>query len=235
MIQQNYATLRDLDELGVAAEALAMLTPAHKRRGILAASGRIAGYLRPKHALPLTPDVTPLEASGPWGGPTASLAITGTPTLVQDIAVRVAAHGVVGVDAITIELSTDAGATYGAPAALAANGVLVVDGVALTLAGALAALDVVEWSTCVDRGLCEATVAVAAYILLNNRGLPAETMATIETRWQKAETWAEKVCAGDTRLDAKEDATPNVEESGPRFTGQRTPWAWLGRRRGLDR
>ncbi|MFS8070777.1 MAG: hypothetical protein ACMG6S_30795 [Byssovorax sp.] len=235
VIQQNYATLRDLDELGVAAEALAMLTPAHKRRGILAASGRIAGYLREKHTLPFKPDVTPLDSSGLVGGGSAALTITGNPALVHDVVVRVAAGGVVGVDAVTIEISTDAGATFRAAAPLALHGALEVDGVTLTFTGTLDALDLVEWSTCVDRGLCEASVAIAAYLLLNNRGLSAETMESVEKRWEKAEAWAKVIAGGDARLDKNVDATPNVEESGPRFTGQRTPWQWLGRRRSLDR
>ena len=226
MIQQNYATLRDLDELGVAAEALAMLSPAHKRRAILAASGRIAGHLRPKHTLPFKPDVTPLEA-GSLGGGSAVLTITGAPQLVQDLAVRVAVGGVVSAGGVTLEVSTDAGTTYAAPVALGVTGELVVDGVTLTFTGALVALAVVEWSTCVDRGLMEATVAIAAYILLNNRGLPAETMDGVEKRWEKAEKWAEKVAAGGAFLDKNEDATPQLDEGGGYGEGQQNPWDFL--------
>lgn len=227
MIQQPYATLRNLDELGVALEALATLTPAHKRRGILAASGRIAGHLRPKHTLPFKPDVTPLEAGALVGGGSAALTITGTPLLVQDLAVRVAAGGVVGVDAITVEISTDAGDTYRAPVALALDGALVVDGVTITFTGALAALDLVEWSTCVDHGLMEATVAIATYLLLNNRGIPAETMETVEKRWEKAEKWAEKVVIGGVFLDKDADATPELDEGGGYGEGQQHPWDFL--------
>ena len=228
MIQQPYATLRDLDELGVAAEALAMLPAAHKRRAILAASGRIALYLRKRHTLPLRPDVTPLDDSGLTGGGTGALAIgTTSPVKVQDIAVQVVAPGVVGVDPVTIQMSTDAGVTYGAVTALASTGALTIDGVTLTLAGALAAGDVVEWSTRVDFGLCESTVAIAAYLLLNNRGLDPASMESLEKRWEKALKWSTDVAAGDAFLDSKEDATPDLDEAGPYGDGQQDPWDFM--------
>lgn len=205
-----------------------MLPPGHKRRAILAASGRIALYLRKRHTLPLTPDVTPIDTTGLLGGGTASLAISNPgPATVQDIAVKVVAPGTAGIVGVTVQVSLDAGTTYGPPTALALTGALTIDGVTLTLTGSLAAGDVVEWSTRVDYGLCESTIAITAYLLLNNRGLDPASMADLEKRWEKALQWSKDVAAGDAFLDSKEDATPDLDEAGPYGEGQVNPWDFL--------
>jgi hypothetical protein len=234
-LSQNYATLRDLDELGVAAEALASLSAAHKRRGILAASARIAPYLRKRHQLPLRPDVTPIDTSGLVGGGSASLVVVSAPVLVQDIAVQVFDPGTVGFVGVTVQVSTDAGTTYGPLTALALTGSLTIDGVMLTLAGPLAAGDVVSWSTRVDFGLCEATVSIAAFIMLNNRGLDPASMETLEARWTKALQWATDIGKGIGELDGADDATPGLDEVGVLFDTDASPYAWTDTQRSAVR
>lgn len=228
MLQQNYATLRDLGELGVAAKALATVSSGHKKRAILAASGRIALYLRKRHTLPLTPDVTPLDTTGLIHGGTASLTIGSPgPAMVQDIAVQVFDPGTVGIVGVTVQVSVDAGTTYGPLTALALTGDLTIDGVTLTLAGPLAAGDMVEWSTRVDFGLCEATISIAAYLLVHNRGVDPVTMEDLEKRWEKAIQWSKDLASGEAFLDNREDATPELDEGGSYGDGQQDPWDFL--------
>lgn len=229
MIQQSYATLRDLNEFGVANEALAMLTPAHKRRAISAASGRIAAYLRKKHTLPFTPDIDNLDISGLTLGATTTF--LGVPTLVQDLSILFTAAGTIGTDPITFQLSTDAGTTYGAVQSLALSGAIVIDNVTITVAGDVAVNDVFTYSTRVDFGLCESTVSIAAFILLNNRGIDPVTMEDLEARWKKALEWAKDHSVGDAELDGASDNSPAVDEGGVLFDSDTSPYAWTDTQR----
>jgi phage gp36-like protein len=227
--QQAYATLRDLDELGLGQATLAKVPPAHKKRGILAASGRIAAYLRKKHTLPFRPDIDGIDDSGMTLGAVATF--LGTATLVQDVSILFTAAGTIGTDPLTYQLSTEAGKLYGTTQNLASSGAIVIDNVTVTFAGDVAVNDVFTYSTRVDLGLCESTVAIAVYILLTNRGVDPASFEDMETRWKKALEWAKDHSVGDAELDGASDNSPTVDEGGVLFESEADPYAWADTQR----
>lgn len=79
-----------------------------------------------------------------WFTGTASIA--GSPTAASETRVLFTVGGVVGVAGIFYRVSTDDGATYGAPIALGLSTSILVLGVTLTLAGAVTANDFVRWT-----------------------------------------------------------------------------------------
>lgn len=223
MKTQALATLHDLDDLGPSPEALAMLNDRQKRSAILAASGRFAIYLRKKYKLYLVPDVLDVDAAGLSTG---ACAVEGKPALCQDIAVKVVVGGAVAGGACTVATSTDAGATFGEAVTLPTSGLLVIDGVTITFSGALTAGDPVTYSTGLDYALREAVVSIAAWILLNNRGVSAIDEKTLQARYEGALALAKDLATGDGELDQSSDASPEVDEGGPFGDGQENPWDW---------
>src|SRR5262245_20365277 len=106
---QPLCTIRDLDELGIAPEALAMVVVRHRRNAIRATSGIVAGHVRKRNGPPLAPSIVDLDTSGLTLGASATLA--GNPLQVADVVVQIAAGGTVGQAGITYKVSRDAGAS----------------------------------------------------------------------------------------------------------------------------
>jgi hypothetical protein len=77
---------------------------------------------------------------------TGTASIAGSPTAAAEVKILFTVGGTVGVAGIVYRVSTDDGATYGAPIALGLATAIVVFGVTLTLAGAVTALDYVRWT-----------------------------------------------------------------------------------------
>jgi len=233
---QELCTLRDLDELGIAVEALSALPLRQKRNAIRAASGEVAAPLRKYHLLPLAPAVVDLDVSGLSLGAGAELA--GAPAHVGDLVVKVIAGGSVGSPGITYKLSTEAGAdvprtlggsaltTFGATTALGLDGVIAVDGVTLTLSGSLAAEDVVSWGAEVDAGIKGAVAEIAVDILTGNRGRDGETAADLTARHRYVISRVDLIAQGMAQLAPDADASPELDEGGPQGDGQDHPWDW---------
>jgi hypothetical protein len=89
--------------------------------------------------------------------------------------------------------------------------------------------DVFTFSLITDPGVAMATAQLAAYTLLHNRGLDPKTEQDLGTFYDAAMAFARALGAGEGDLEKAEDATPNVSELGPRGSGQKSPWDWLGR------
>lgn len=223
MKTQAFATLRDLDDLGPPAEALAMQSDRQKRVAIDWASGRLAVKLRKKYKLYLVPDLLEVDTSGLSTG---ACTVEGTPSLCQDLAVKVVSGGAVAGGACTVAISTDAGATFGEAVTLPASGALVIDGVTLTFSGTLTADDLVSYATGLDHVLRGAVVDMAAWRLLFNRGISALDEKTLQARYDDALALADELATGEGELDQTSDASPEVDEGGPFGDGQENPWDW---------
>lgn len=221
---QLYASLGALDDLGPAA-ALAPIPARTRRAALRFASAHFATYVRPRYGLPLKPWVQDLDASGLEGG--AAVVQEGTPTLVQDVVIRFPGAGTVGVAGLTYELSTDGGSTFAAAAPLPLSGVVTVDNVYTTVAGAVLAGDQLTYSTVVDEALCGHTCAVAAWTLLHNRGLDPAVEAELQRRFDAALAWQKDVRDGTAQLDPAHDATPDTSEEGALVTGETSAYAFL--------
>jgi hypothetical protein len=240
--QQALASPRDLEELGIARDAIQGLPLPQRKRGIKAASGILSPYLRKRVAMPLTPTLDPddFDTSGMVGG--ATLAFDAGPALhARDVNVSFdvpTSFAFVGDPGITYTVDLDNGA-WGSiptnPQAFPLSGIIVIDGYTFTLTGGINQGNSFSYSTRVDSGACAATCSVAAYMLLGARGVDPATLATLKAQNDAAIAWAKDVAKGDGDLEPDADATPQHAEAGPRFTGQRTPWEWVDRRRGRDR
>lgn len=239
---QALSTLRDLDELGIAEEALAARPLRQKRNALRSASGIVASSLWRKHQLPMAISVVDGDPDtyGLTLGATATLA--GTPLHVADVVVRIVDGGPVSGGACTYQVSLDAGAsgprvpggadvsTFGPVVTMPASGVVAVDGVTLTLAGTLADDDEVTWSTAVDEGVKLLVVWIAAFILLGNRGVDTETKDALQRLYDLALKRLDQVADGvQAQLAPNADATPDLDEGGPYGDGDQDPWDWQDR------
>jgi hypothetical protein len=222
---QPLCTIRDLEDVGFAAEALAVLPDRQKRNAIRVASGIVAAPLRKRHLLPLTPYTIDLDASGLTMGATASL--SGTSTQVADVAAKILTGGSVGAPGVTYKLSVDAGVTYGASQVLPLSGEVVIDGVTLALSGDVAVDDVVSYGAEVDAGIKGAAVEIAVDILTGSRGRDAETAAEMARRYDRVLARVAQIAEGMAELAADADATPVKDEGSWYGDGDRHPWDFL--------
>lgn len=219
-----FATLANLDELGVSPEALSSIPNRAKRNALLAASGRAAPYLRKRYKLPLQLATDDLDLSGIAGG--GSVLAYGAPGRVADVSLSIVVGGNVGASGLTYRATVNgvAGPVLPVPT----NGQIIVDGVTLTLSGSFTANDVMAYTTGVDWGVRDAVVSIACYILLHNRGLDPATEQDLKSRFDSAMSWLKDLAKGDdAELEPQDDATPLISEAGPLFTGQTNPWDWL--------
>ena len=237
--QQTFATARDLEELGIAREAIQVIPLAQRKRALKAASGTLAPYLRKRNTLPLAPVLDPddLDVSGMTGGAGVTYAPAATaPTNARDVAITFTA-GTVGTAGITYQVDLDAGAygsAQGSALALPTDGTITIDGYTFTLAAGATvnAGDVLAYSQRVDSGAAAAVCQVAAFLLLGSRGIDPSTMETLKSQNDAAIAWAKDIAKGEADLAVDADATPARAEAGPRYTGQRSPWEWLNNGRG---
>ena len=237
--QQTFATARDLEELGIARDAIQAIPLAQRKRTLKAASGTIAPYLRKRSELPLAVllDADDFDASGMTGGATVTYASTDTPpTNARDVTVTFTA-GTVGQPGITYRVNLDAGAygsTDGSALSLPTDGTIAIDGYVFTIeAGAtINAGDAFAYSQRVDVGTVAAVCQVAAFLLLGSRGIDPTTMETLKSQNDAALAWAKDIAKGEADLAVDADATPARAEAGPRYTGQTSPWQWLNQRGG---
>lgn len=237
--QQAFATARDLEEIGIARDAIQAIPLAQRKRSLKAASGVLAPYLRKRAAMPLTPSFDPDDwnAFGMVGGAAVTyVELSPGPTHARDVRVSFPVGGIVGQLGPTYAIDLDSGA-YGSAATLAGalplSGDITIDGLTFTLAAGatVAPGDAFTYSTRVDAGACSATCHVAAYTLLGAQGVDPITTKSLKDNADAAIAWAKDVAKGDAELELDADATPARAEAGPRFTGQRSPWEWMDRRR----
>jgi hypothetical protein len=230
--QISLCTLRDLEELGIARDAIQGTPIDQRRRTVRAASGVLSPWLRKRQSLPLTPTIDDEEVvtGGMTGGATVAHD-AGPATRARDVAVKFTAAGTTGEAGILCAVNMDFGAfgsSYSAPVALPLDGKLVIDGYAWTIAGAVNVNDLFTYSTRVDPGAATAVAQVAAFLMLGSRGVPAETLETLQKLHDGAIAWAKAVAKGEGDLPLDADATPTRAEAGPRYSGQKTPWQFLG-------
>lgn len=243
--QQSFASPRDLEEIGVARDAIQGVPLPQRKRGIKAASGVLAPYLRKRAAMPLTPTLDPddFDTSGMSGGASVTYVVA-TPgaTHARDVGVSFVFGNQVIINGpvlILAAVNLDYGA-YGstdlAPVLLPLAGTITIDGYTFTIdLSKIVSGDFFAYSTRVDAGACSATCSVAAYTLLGARGVDPATLASLKAQNDAAIAWAKDVAKGDGDLAPDADATPQQTEAGPRFTGQRSPWEFIDLRRGRDR
>lgn len=234
MAPQVFATTRDLEVLGLAADRARSMPLADRRLALMAGSQVIAPYLRARFALPLAVELSrrELDLSGLVGG--ASVSPVGTPSEVQSVGVRFPVAGIVGASGLTYQITTDAGAygaVYGPALALPTSGEITIDGITWTVAGELVTDDVFTYVTRADAGAAWASVQVAMWILLGSTGVDPASQTDDKYRYEAAIKWGEALRSGPAQLDQKMDATRSRAELGPRGSGQKTPWAFLERRR----
>jgi hypothetical protein len=220
---QPLCTLRDLDELGVAPEAIAVRPVAVRQRVIKAVSGKLATWLRPRYTFPLVPTLAELDASGLTLGATATL--SGAATQVADVVVSVVAGGVAG-PSVTVRVSMDAGVTWGPTTALDASGAIAIDGARLAFTGSLAPGDVCTYLADIDGGVRLAVAQYAVWTLLHNRGLDPATEQDVKQLHDDAIEWVRDVRHEEAELEPTIDATPGYPEGGGIGDGQQNPWDW---------
>jgi hypothetical protein len=232
VIQQSFCSARDLEEIGIASNAIQEIPLAQRRRAIKSASGVLAPYLRKRQGLPLIPriDDEEFDTSGMTGGALVTHD-NGPAVHARDVLVTFTTSGVVGVAGIMYTLTLDAGAFGAVPSvaqALPLTGILALDGYTFTLSGTITEDDSFSYSARVDSGAATAVAQVAAYLLLGARGIDPKTLEVLKAQADQATKWAKDISVGEGDLDEDADTTPQVAEAGPRFTGQRTPWQFLG-------
>lgn len=238
-IQQSFCSARDLEEVGVASKDIKVIALAQRKRAIRTASGLLSPYLRKRNKLPLAPriDDEEFDISGLAGGGTATFS-AGPAVHARDIAIVIqcpATFANVGDPGVTYTIDIDNGAYGSAPSAafpFPLTGILNIDGYVITFTGGLATNDTLTYSTRIDSGAAAAVAQVAAYLLVGSKGIDPVTRETLKTQYEGALAWAKDVSKGDGDLEPDADATPNLEEAGPRYTGQTSPWQFLGRRFG---
>jgi hypothetical protein len=243
ILQQPFATLFDLEVMGIASDAIQAESLRARRRVLKGASGTLEIYLRKRNAPPFAVELDPdfWDASGMTGGALVTYQVTGPTLRVQDIAVQFPAGGTVGSPGPTLAYNFDDGAygtTFGPPGALALSGVFVTQGYTFTIApgAVINAGDVLRFSLCTDPGLSRATVGIAAMDLIGARGVDPKTQAALREAAAAALAWAKDIGKGEGELEADADTTPAKQEGGHRMTRtrvQQDPYAWVrdGRRR----
>ena len=236
MLQQLFATPRDLEEAGLGRPRLQVLSLAQRRRNLAKASGWLAPALRKRNQLPLVVEFDPadFDPSGMTGGASVTWSLTAPATLVQAVALLFPAGGTVPGAPLAYQINPFNGAqasVYGTGGTLTTAGTLTIDGQTFTISGAIAAGDGFAYSTGTDPGVTLATVHMAAWLSLHNTGVDAKTEADLQRSYEAALKVKAELAAGEGDLETTEDATPGVAELGPMGSGQHTPWAFLDRYR----
>lgn len=235
MLQQLFASPRMLELLGLGKARLAQVPLAQRRLALKGASGFFAPWLRKRNQLPLLVELDPeeLDTTGMTGGASVSWSLTSRASAVRDVAVKFTAAGAAapGLAYVTNLYHGASGSTFNGPGGtLDASGAMVWDGQRFTVSGTVNVGDTYSFSLITDPGAAMATAWLAAYTLLHNKGLDAKTEQDLGTFYDAAMAFARSLGAGEADLEKTGDATPNQAELGPRGSGQKTPWDWLGRR-----
>lgn len=217
------ATIRDVNELGIPAQALAMKSMAEKRRAITAASELFSARIRRRYSPPLALEIdaesfTVTSAAG-------EVSYAGTPRgHAADVKIEIVVGGVVSGGAVTVRVSKDDGltGTWLPTQTLPADGKLTVDGVELVFAGTFVALDSVTYTAGPSPGVRASVAGWAAWLMYGNRGgdpkAPAPT-EMVKALYEEAKAFAKELAKGEeAELDHKADATPDRAELGPLFT-----------------
>lgn len=230
-VQIPLCTARDLEELGIARDAIQGIPLDQRKRTIRRASGVLAPYLRKRAELPLVPTVDDEEISVALMTGGASVAHEGGPaTRARDVAVKFTAGGTVGVPGVLVAVNLDHGAfgsAFSAPVALPNDGKITIDGYIWTIDGTIATADLFTYSTRIDPGVSTAAAQVAAFLLLGNRGVPAETLETLKALHDAAIAWTKDVGKGEGDLEYGADASPDRDEGGPLFSSEANPYSIL--------
>jgi hypothetical protein len=254
--QQPFATLGNLERLGLATKALQALPVLWRRDGIKTASGIIEPYLRKRHLPPFVvehdPDFDDLSGFTGNAQPIWSLAAAGPITpggqaRPMDVLVAFPAGGTVGVPGITYNVTApDAGAynTSTVPTMPAGptlpfplTGIVTIGGYPfeLALGGTVNPGDAIFFCLRTDAGLTGACILKTAFILLNARGVDPKTQETLKDGNAACDKWCEDVASGKGDLGKDADASPTIQEGGVRFKAgreQRDPYGWLKRHGG---
>jgi len=233
VLQQLFATLRDLEEAGLGQNRLQVIPLAQRRRNLAKASGWLAPALRKRNKLPLVIEFDPadLDTSRMTGGASVTWSFTAKAALVQAVGVQFTAGGTVPGPPLAYVLNTANGASGSAfgPTGgnLASNGTLTIDGQTFTVAGTVNSGDVFAYSTTTDPGVSDATVHYAAWLCLHNGGVDAKTNEDLQRSYESAKAFKAELAAGEGDLETDEDATPDIAELGPTGVGQKYPWDFL--------
>src|ERR1700734_1950605 len=146
MLQQLFATPRDLEEAGLGRTRLQVVPLAIRRRNLAKASGWLAPALRKRNKLPLVVeyDHADLDTSnangltGMTGGASVTWSFAAKATLVQSVAVQFTAGGTVPGPTLAYTVNPFNGAfssTFGPGGSLDANGTLTIDGQTFSVVG----------------------------------------------------------------------------------------------------
>lgn len=216
---QTLATLRDVDELGIPQQALAMKPPAEKLRALQAASGLFTARLRKRYEPPLAIRGSAWLVLAAVGLATyeGSPAITGS---AADVRIEIVTGGTVASGLVTTRVSLQNGATgtWGATTALPVTGLVTVGDVLVTLSGTWATGEAVTFSTGSDPAVRASVAAWAAWLMINNRGADPKTLELLKGPYETAKAFAEDLAKGEkAELPQSVDSTPNRSEGGPRY------------------
>lgn len=228
-IAQELATQRDLQELGVYSDTFAALPDRQKRSAIRFASAWVTSYLRPREPIPWPVFVEDFTVTSAAGSATQTTPPPGSPSAVADVVLTIVVGGAVSSGVCTYQVSLDAGVTQGPVVALPSTGLVVLDGVSTTLAGAWAAGDALSYACGCDYVMRGHVCGIASWVLLHNRGVDPKTEAELQARYDAALKWMEAAMGPSnipqipTHVDAPE--LPSLD--GPLFHGQNSPYAWL--------
>lgn len=241
-MQQPFASLRDLELLGIASDRIQTIPISARRLGLKAASGRIEPYLRKRNMPPFVVEFDPdfYDAGGMTGGAAITWiaqAPPNQPLRVMDVAVTFPVGGTVGTAGVTYALNLEDGAygsSYGPVQQLPVNGQIAIGGYTFTISGTVNDNDEFHFSLRTDAGLALATAQIAAWIILGANGIDPKTLQDLKAAADGSIAWAKAIADGDADLDKNADATPTIREAGVRFSGQRDAWDWVrGRKGGL--
>jgi len=251
VLQQPYATLGNLERLGIATKALQDLPLLMRRDALKTASGLIEPYLRKRHLPPFLVEHDPDfdDITGMTGGavPVWSLDPAGPITpggqaRPMDVLIQFPAGGTVGSPGITYNVNIEAGgrgSTPGPVLPFPLTGIVTIGGYPfqLPLGATVSNGDSCFFALRTDAGLTGACAFKAAWILLNARGVDPKTMETLEKGNAAADAWCKLVAEGGGDLGAGVDATPTIQEGGSRFAqtrAQRDAYGWVRRRHSFE-
>lgn len=240
MLQQCFATPRDLEEAGLGRARLQAIPLAQRRRNLVLASGWLAPALRKRNQLPLRVDYDPADLDtgsanglqGMTGGASVVWSLTGAATTVQAAAVKFPSGGSGPGLAYQVNYFSGAyGSVFGPGGVLDSASSLTIDGQTFTVTGSISAGDSFGYRTATDAGVTMASVAMAAWVCLHNTGVDAKTEQDLKATMDLCITpFKVDLAKGEGDLEVDEDATPGDPELGPRGSGQRHPWSWLDHR-----
>lgn len=211
---QCLATIRDVAEVGLPTQANPK-PAAEVRRALGRMSCVFAPYLRKRYGLPLAIVITGEDVTSAAGTATVQGTATGD---AADVRLEVVAGGAVSGGAVTVKLSRDNGTTgtWGATTTLPADGVVVIDGVTVTLAGTWATGEAVTYTAGPDPGVRWAVAALAAHAMYYNRGADPKAMEAYKDARDRALDFGKMLAKGEeAELDQTKDATPARAEGGP--------------------